>query len=124
MRFITLKHIKDEAKQIDFNYRKMLMTIMEAPLGGQGGVTVGEMRRAIKIVDKLERHADSPTGAPVLALEDAEWEALNARVQAWPWPRLHSVYLAFGDEIEHAPTAKPAPDRSREKKPAAEPDEG
>ena len=106
MKFITLKHIKDDDKAIDFDYRKMLTLIMEAPIGGQGGVTVGEMRRRIKIVDKLEKASENPAGAATLALEDAEWETVNACVQAWPWPKLHTVYLAFCADIEAAPAQK------------------
>ncbi len=106
MRFITLKHLKDDEKGIDFDYRRMLVIVMESPVGGQGGLTVGEMRRAIKIVDKLDR-LDSPAGAPILALEDAEWEIVHARVQAWPWPKLHAVYLQFCDDVEQAPAVKP-----------------
>lgn len=106
MKFITLKHLKDEDKAIDFDYRKMLTLIMEAPTGNRDGLQVGEMRRRIKIVDKLEKLASAPTGAPVLALEDAEWETVNTCVQAWPWPRLHPVYLAFCTDVELAPDQK------------------
>ncbi len=108
MRYVTLKHLKDEEKKINFSYRVMLTTIMESPIGGQGGLPVGEMRRAIRVLEKLEKLTDSATGAPVLALEDAEWEIVHARVQAWPWPGVHAVYIGFCDAVEHAPTERQA----------------
>jgi len=100
MKAIELKHINEPEKRIDFDYRKQLAVIINAPIGGQGGVSVSEMRPAIKIADKLE----SANG--FLVLEDSEWEFLNARVQAWPWPNAHRAFIEFADAVANAAAPK------------------
>lgn len=100
MKIIELRQIKDEAKSIDFDYRKTLLTIAAAPIGGQGGVSVAEMRRALKVTDKLE----AAKSGDKVELEDAEHEFLAARVQAWPWPNAHRVFIEFVDAVEKAPS--------------------
>lgn len=98
MKTIELKHVKDDEKAIDFDYRANLLTIVSAPLGGEGAIKVPEIRQALKIGDKIEAASDK------LELEDAEYEFLRLRVRAWPWARAHRVIVDFVDAIEAAGT--------------------
>lgn len=96
MKTIKLEYKEDHEKRVKLDYRKQLLAIVNAPIGGQGGVSVADMRSAIKIADKLEVAKDA------VELEDAEHEFLNARVQAWPWPLVHVIFLEFSDAVEKA----------------------
>jgi hypothetical protein len=103
LKHITLKNIPKSETLAGFNYNENLTAIMSRPIGGQGGIDVNEMRRVASILDKLEALKDSPTGAPVLVLEDAQWELVKARVTVWPWAMFHKVIVQFVDDIENAP---------------------
>ncbi len=98
MKVIKFEIQSDEVEQVKLDYKKQLIQMANLPIGAQGGVSVADMRTAIKIVDKLEVATDS------IELEDAEHEFLNARVQAWPWRRAHKIYLDFCEAVDKAPS--------------------
>lgn len=104
MKQLQLAHLKDDAVNLNFDQAKQLQIIVEAPIGAQGGVSVGEMRQLIKIGDKLEAIIKGGLPYKPLLLEDAEWELVNARVQAFPWPKVSKTYLDFADLIANAPS--------------------
>lgn len=107
MKYVSLPIVDLDNGKLD--YRKQLIHILEVPIGGQGGVNVGEMYKLFGLLDKLNKLEESPTGVPVLALENDDWQLLNARVQAYPWPRVHRVFATFCEAIEKAPNNKPKP---------------
>lgn len=104
MKTIQLQHVKDEVKNIDFDQATQLQFIVDQPTGGQGSVPIPEMRRLLKISEKIEAVIKGGKPYEPLDLEDAEWELVNQKVQAFPWPRAMKVYLDFADLVEKAPS--------------------
>lgn len=63
------------------------------------GLTVGQMRVFLKILDKIEAASDS------LALEDAEYAALVRQFDATPFRIIHPDIVALRDAIGAATDA-------------------
>lgn len=95
MRKLQLLHIKDETEGTDFNYRNMLLAIAKAPIGARGPVSLADMRIGLPLMEKLEAAGMGDD----LILTEEEHQFLAARAEAWPWPNMHPVYLAFGEAI-------------------------
>jgi len=64
----------------------------------QGGFTVDEMRKRLKIAERL----DEATAR--IELEDAEYEKLNELVSQYRWGIMHPDVIGFVDAVEGAKT--------------------
>ena len=62
------------------------------------GMSVGDMRQACAIIDKLEASGDESH----LALEDAEYEYLKTRVQSHRFPVADKVFIQIVEAVEDA----------------------
>lgn len=69
----------------------------------EGGITVGQMRLLVKILDKVE--ALPKEGPTQLLLEDTEHEALLRVYNGFRFGIAHRDMIALHDAIEKAPTA-------------------
>lgn len=74
--------------------REVIKIVLEQ--GTAHGMTIGEMRKRIGILDKLEK------ANGVLELEDAEWQSLKEIYAQHPWRIAHRDLLAIADAIEKA----------------------
>lgn len=81
----------DTSAQLD--YADAIRTVIRHPLDQQRGVNIDEMRRGIRILDKL----DASEG--ILELEDADWEHLKLKVEAMAWGMVDRHILEFIDAI-------------------------
>jgi hypothetical protein len=62
----------------------------------QGGITADEMRRRIKILDKIDE-----AGEEFLRLEDAVADELQKLVAMMRWTIVDKEILTFCDDVEH-----------------------
>ena len=67
------------------------------------GMSVGDMRHACAILDKLDSAGDESH----LALEDAEYEHLKTRVQSHRFPVADRVFIRIVEEVENATADAP-----------------
>lgn len=74
--------------------REVLKIVMEQ--GSALGMNIGDMRKRMAIIDKLER------ANGVLELEDADWQILKDIYAQHPWRIAHKDLLAIADAIENA----------------------
>lgn len=107
MRYIELKTLQLSSPVISpdsddkaWDYRKQLLTFMG---GDPRGLSLADMRTYLKICDKIEPL--SPNG--VLELEDAEYEAVKARIDSWKPTIADKAIVQFIDDVHNAGTEKP-----------------
>lgn len=67
------------------------------------GMSVGDMRYACSIMDKLEACGDESH----LALEDAEYDHLKSRVQSHRFPVADRAFIRIIEEVENATSETP-----------------
>lgn len=113
MRYISLKETEtrkfapDGKSKVKLNYRSviegMCCEAQETPQGGRSGFDREANRRAMRILDALEK---AELGS-VLVLEDADWDYLKARLANHTWAWADRAFEQFAVDIEQA--AKDAP---------------
>lgn len=77
----------------------VLLAILET---APGGMDIGEVRRAIRVMDKVEQATD------VLVLEDAEYEYLKARFAQTKFVRVTRELVDLADRLDGATDTHPA----------------
>lgn len=77
-----------------FSTRAVLRQIIEGVSPNSGGLSVSDMRRRIKLLDKVEA-ADKK-----LELEDADHNYLVQLLQGFPFGVVHPDLVAIADAIE------------------------
>lgn len=88
---------KIELKQIEkLDYRELLKALVTAPAARNGSMSLDEMRRAVKILDALDRAGDT------LLLEDADWVFVKDRVANAQYVRADSKIVDFADHVINA----------------------
>lgn len=82
------------------DYTHIIRTVLRTPLNAAsgGGATPDEMRRSIRVLDRLE----GLQPGDVLALEDADWEHLKAKVLNYPYAIDDRRILTFIDTVLNA----------------------
>ena len=71
---------------------------------GPQGMNVGQMRMAMKILDKVDNlHADG-----VIELQDEEYNYLKQRFNTFPFGIVNPAIIDLADRIEAAPTSRSA----------------
>lgn len=76
---------------------EVIKTVMSRPYNPQAGLTLPEIRRSMKILDKLEASHNG-----VLLLEDSEWEDLRRRFDVFPFSVAHKDIVALADDLASA----------------------
>jgi hypothetical protein len=94
-----------EAARVD--YHSLIEQVIRIPLDRQAGASIDEMRRGIRVLDRL----DASSGE-VLELEDADWEHLVAKVKVMPWIVVDRRILRFIDDVLGATDAVRDPEHA------------
>jgi hypothetical protein len=97
MRKINLTVRKAEG-EFDFSTGELLKAILQQPSPGSRGIGIEEMRKRIKVLDKVD---DAKPGE-TLVLEDAEYTVVSAALKAQQFFIADRRLLAAIDEIENA----------------------
>jgi len=101
MKEIDLKVIKTNVgeDEVDLSYKAQLIHVMTTPSVGPDGQSRGagidEQRRSIRVIDVLEL-ADEPG---IMALEDADFDYMKARVLQTLWPFISKDLVQFIDDV-------------------------
>ena len=82
---------------------QQLKMLLEASPSGAKGYTIGDVRAAIKIIDKLDKLQEE---GGRLALEEAEWSWLCKRIAEQEWAVARPEIIALVDKIEGAPSVE------------------
>jgi hypothetical protein len=85
------------------SYRAVIEQAIRLPLDRQGGATIDEMRKGIRVLDALDMALDD-----VLVLEDADWDFLRSKVNAMPWGMVDRRLVTFYDDVMGATDAVPS----------------
>jgi len=93
-----------EANRLD--YRVLIENVVKVPLDRQTGATIDEMRKAIRVLDALDR------AQGVLELEDADWDFLKQKTEKAPWTLVDRRFVQFYDDIMGATEAPRDPTRA------------
>lgn len=75
------------------NSKQLLIAVLES---ASGGMDIGEVRRSIKLIDKVQASTDT------LMLEDAEYEYLKHRYMSTKFTRVTKEVVVLADSIENA----------------------
>lgn len=97
MKQIPLLVVVQTDNASELNYAEAIRTVIRQPLDQQRGVSIEEMRKGIRILDKLD------ASTSYLELEDADWEHLKAKIEAMQWGMVDRHLLEFIDAVLNAP---------------------
>lgn len=95
MKYIPLRTVPIENAP-SFEYAEAIRTVIRQPLDQQRGVNIDEMRRGIRILDKLDESTD------MLKLEDADYDHLKQKVEAMSWGMVDRNLMDFIDAVLNA----------------------
>jgi hypothetical protein len=84
-------------KRQQFDDVTILKTVLQQPSDPRVGLQLAEIRKSLKIMDRLDLVVDGE-----LRLEDAEWEYLKQRYSIFPFALAHSDIAELADAIENA----------------------
>lgn len=82
------------------SYQEVMTMALERPENPQVGATAGEMRKSIKIMDKIDAAVEADQDH--VLLEDDVHKALADRVENYPFAKTNRQLLAIVDEIVDA----------------------
>lgn len=99
MKTIELKSDAEAA----WSDKEMLLIIADRPKGGNEPITPSEMRKNGRLIDALE---DLAADATELTLEDADFQHLYAKVQAFPFMTSRRELRAMIDRFDEVYKAK------------------
>lgn len=94
MKYIPLRTIETGGDPL--SYDEVIRTVIRQPLEKDKGVSIDEMRKGIRIFDKLDSSKD------VLELEDADYDHLKAKLEAMTWGMVDRNLLDFIDTVLNA----------------------
>jgi hypothetical protein len=93
MKRIPLRRMPDPDGSI-LESIEVLRQIIRKPLDMQRGADIDEVRKGIRLLDRLEQ-CDSN----VLEIEDADWEHLVAKTRAMQWAIIDRRLLTIVDDV-------------------------
>lgn len=76
-------------------YAEMIRTVVSNPLVGEQGFDIAKQRRVFRILDVL----DAMKEGDAIVLEDADWEFLKGRTEAFPWGFPDRAFGRFADAV-------------------------
>lgn len=99
------KEIELGGRTLMFDSKVQLIQILSVPANPQQGLTLDEVRKSSKILDKLEGLAPEELG---LTLEDAEHAFLVDRLNNTKFTVAHRVVVNMVDAVVNAPDYNPS----------------
>lgn len=81
-------------------YFDLIKVILSAPLDRNSGILPEEMRKSIKIIDKIDGLLE--TKELDLLLEEADFEFVTKKLNRFPFPFVHKELLKFIDSVNNA----------------------
>lgn len=102
-----IKFDPDKMEISEEPYREVLLGVASRQPSGerQTGFDIAEMRKSMKVIDKLE----AAEGQDSVMLEDAEFELLKTRLEQTRWTMVTREFLKFLDDVINAPTQESKP---------------
>jgi hypothetical protein len=97
MKTIQLKTVQATEGGAALVYADAIRTVIRQPLDTNRGVYIDEMRKGIRILDKLDEAEASNRGK--LELEDADYEHLKLKIEAMAWGMVDRHLLEFIDMV-------------------------
>lgn len=89
---------KIDLKNLDgFEYKLLLKNIIASPGERSNGLRLDDVRKAVKILDKLEAADDH------LLLEEADWQFVKSRVEGASYVVADKRIVEFADDVIRAP---------------------
>lgn len=79
----------------EFDYKDMLVTIMETPQDAKGA-TIEEIRKSIRVIDALEKSNEE------LVLEDNDYAFMMGKVNSTKFTSANKVILDFVEDLKKA----------------------
>lgn len=95
-----IKEIKIGPTTVNFGHRATLEQILQTAEDPRQGISVAEMRKAIKILDKIEDQPNDVSFA--LILEDADYDYVLRRVRNFSFPFANKAILEFVSAVDDA----------------------
>jgi hypothetical protein len=83
-------------KENGFDYKLLIKNILSVPVNPQVGLTVDEIRKAVRIMDLIDKSKDK------LELEDADYDYLKNRIETNKFAIAHKDIIEFVDDILEA----------------------
>ncbi len=77
----------------ELSWAEILRQVVRRPLDPSKGADIEELRRGIRLLDALDKEPE------VLELEDADWDHLRDKVQAFSWGIVDRRVLNFVDDV-------------------------
>jgi hypothetical protein len=97
MRTIPLRSVQATEGGAALVYAEAIRTVIRQPLDTNRGVSIDEMRKGIRILDKLDEAEKVNDGQ--LSLEDADYEHLKQKIEAMSWGMVDRHLLEFIDSV-------------------------
>ncbi len=98
MKTIKLRTLGNEGEEGVLDYKKMLKSIVQLPSDPRQGLSISDIRQAVRVLDGLEGN-----GA-VLQLEDADYSFLKKKIENYKFGLAHKNILTFVDDVLNAQT--------------------
>ena len=92
-KIIELKKLGQENEPGQLDYAAMIRVIIQSPTNPQQGLTVEDVRKAVRVLDALDKSKDK------LELEDADYEVLKTKLDAFKFGFAHKNIITFVDDI-------------------------
>jgi hypothetical protein len=95
MKKIALKKVTMEVngQTVDLNYKNQLISIMQTPSDPQRGANYEEVRKSIRILEKLEAAENE------VELEDADFEYMKQRVLGAGYLMINKTIQGFIEDV-------------------------
>lgn len=103
MRRIQLKVVPVDGEN-DLSYKEHLVTLAEIPMDQQKGVGIEEMRKSVRLLDKIEQAPEEG----FIDLEDADFEFLKQKLEKVTFKRTSRELLQFLDDVLASEQISPA----------------
>lgn len=97
MKTIQLRTVQATDSSAALVYADAIRTVIRQPLDTNRGVSIDEMRKGIRILDKLDEAEKTNSGQ--LSLEDADYEHLKQKIEAMSWGMVDRHLLEFIDTV-------------------------
>lgn len=81
---------------VNIQFVPQLRAVMTSPLKPNAGVTMDEMHRTMRVLKSLDEAGEA------LVLEDADFEFVIQKLDAFRWPAVHPRLVAFDKAIREA----------------------
>lgn len=98
---LKCEEIEIEGIKSKFDYVKIIISILNRP--GNEGFTTEQIRKNLKISNRLETKEDGDAVKDHIILEDSDWEHLKERLGVFRWSGSTQAIIDLEDAILDAP---------------------